>query len=644
MSFLSGRNSGDHAAIADPPTCAQDLPVEIAFLLRHGCREADLREAAAAARRYGVAPEAALVASGLLSEDQFYAALGRHIGAGTLEGELRFDFSRVSPNSAMTSGYAPLAPNWRGLRAAVVPTGATLRWLLERAANGLPCPPIATAARQRLNAFIRWQEGPALAEAAAMALGAADPSLSARSGLNRRQFAVGALLAIAGAVFAAKAPDQARLLMSALLWTFFAAAIWLRSVAQATREITPEPPPLGEAELPTYTVIAPLHREAEVVGDLVRALDALDYPRAKLDIKIVIERNDLETLRALARLHLPSRYEIVVAPPGFPTTKPRALNVALAAARGDLVVVYDAEDKPAPDQLRMAAARFAADPTIDCLQARLVIENHADSWLSRIFAVEYGVLFDTLNPGLAALGLPIPLGGTSNHFRIRALRAVGGWDAWNVTEDADLGLRMARFGLRVETLDSDTWEEAPNQFSNWFHQRVRWQKGWLQTLIVHTREPLRLCRELGFRAALGAILVLGGGALGGLLGPLLAAHTLWRSLLIAMTPAAHPVLWDDVATYVLALWGAHSLGCHCVGAVRRRGLGRARDALVGLPPYYALVSLASWAALLELALRPFHWNKTAHGRDHARRRRAASAPHGAHPGGKIDPRALSGGA
>jgi cellulose synthase/poly-beta-1,6-N-acetylglucosamine synthase-like glycosyltransferase len=167
-------------------------------------------------------------------------------------------------------------------------------------------------------------------------------------------------------------------------------------------------------------------------------------------------------LNRLVELELPGRYEIVVAPPGPPQTKPRALNIALASARGELIVVYDAEDIPAPDQLRLAAARFAADKSVDCLQARLAIRNGGESWLASQFAIEYATLFDFINPGLCALDLPIALGGSSNHFRVRSLIDVGAWDEWNVTEDADLGIRLARFGYRVRALDSDTSEEAPH--------------------------------------------------------------------------------------------------------------------------------------------------------------------------------------
>ena len=200
----------------------------------------------------------------------------------------------------------------------------------------------------------------------------------------------------------------------------------------------------------------------------------------QLDIKLVVERRDRETLSRILALRLPARYEVIVAPPGEPSTKPRALNIALASARGECLAVYDAEDEPAPGQLRRAASRFAYEPDVDCLQARLAVRNTKDSWLSAMFAIEYAVLFDLINPGLSALDLPIALGGTSNHFRVESLVGVGGWDEWNVAEDADLGVRLARYGYKVGSLQSDTSEEAPHELGNWFGQRVRWQKGWIR--------------------------------------------------------------------------------------------------------------------------------------------------------------------
>src|ERR1700735_184042 len=314
-------------------------------------------------------------------------------------------------------------------------------------------------------------------------------------------------------------------LSSAALWLIFSASVTLRSMAAVAKG--PEISSLQVADdvLPNYTIVVALYRETSVVEDLVKAIDALDYPKGKLDIKLVVEQRDAETLGRIAELRLPARFEVVVAPSGKPQTKPRALNIALSSARGDLVVVYDAEDAPAPDQLRLAASRFAAEKDLDCLQARLAIRNHGESWLSKLFAIEYAILFDVLNPGLCALDLPIPLGGTSNHFRVRSLVAVGAWDEWNVTEDADLGVRLSRFGYRVKALDSDTWEEAPFEVGNWFRQRVRWQKGWMQTLIVHSRRPIFFWRDLGPRRAVAAATLIVGAIFGCMLWPVFAVGT-----------------------------------------------------------------------------------------------------------------------
>jgi cellulose synthase/poly-beta-1,6-N-acetylglucosamine synthase-like glycosyltransferase len=403
-------------------------------------------------------------------------------------------------------------------------------------------------------------------------------------------------------------------LSSAALWLIFSASVTLRSMASVANGPEISPSRVVNDELPNYTIVVALYRETSVVEDLVKAIDALDYPKSKLDIKLVVEQRDIETFSRIVELRLPGRYEVVVAPVGKPQTKPRALNIALSSARGELIVVYDAEDIPAPDQLRSAAARFAADKDLDCLQARLAIRNHGESWLSKLFAIEYAMLFDVINPGLCALDLPIPLGGTSNHFRVRSLVAVGAWDEWNVTEDADLGIRLSRFGYRVKALDSDTWEEAPFEVGNWFRQRVRWQKGWMQTLIVHSRRPIFFWRDLGPRRAVAATTLVVGAIFGCMLWPAFAVGTIWRALTAgqgALTPWRE---MTDVFTYILALSGIWTILLPAFIAAKFRRLKVTASTLVFLPIYYLLVSAATWAALLDLVLRPQYWAKTAHGR------------------------------
>ncbi len=384
-----------------------------------------------------------------------------------------------------------------------------------------------------------------------------------------------------------------------------------------------EPICLSDANLPHYTVIAPLYRESEVVGKLVKALAALDYPAAKIEVKLVIEDGDMQTRAAIEALELPQRFETVVAPAGGPQTKPRALNVALARARGSLIVVFDAEDSPEPGQLRLAAEHFAAaNARLACLQARLAIDNTGDGWLTALFGIEYAALFDVLNPGLAAIGAPILLGGTSNHFRTSALRRVCGWDAWNVTEDADLGLRLARFGYTVETIASTTHEEAPARLGPWLLQRRRWVKGWIQTLIVHGRTPARLLRELGLSGAIAAFSLL----LSGIAGPLLAP--------VFVIALAHDAIWGDLfapANLLDAIWSMVWAGLAVAGlgsillmaalGARRRHLRTEARYLVALPVYYALITIAAWGALWDFWRRPFAWSKTEHGLAKTSRRR-----------------------
>ena len=279
-----------------------------------------------------------------------------------------------------------------------------------------------------------------------------------------------------------------------------------------------------------------------------------------------------------------------------------------------MLVVYDAEDIPAPGQLRLAASRFAADGAIDCLQARLIVRNPNESFLSRLFSLEYAALFDLINPGLCALGLPIALGGTSNHFRVSALVAVGGWDEWNVAEDADLGVRLARYGYRIGTLDSDTSEEAPHEFRNWFAQRVRWQKGWLQTCIVHARDPVRFCRDLGALRACAATTLIVGAVIGALLWPPFALDTLWRAFGPgdALLPRSREAV--DLFVYLLAGAGIWAVLGPAIVVARQRRLNVGVRSFALLPLYYALVTLAAWAAIADLIVRPHFWAKTEHGR------------------------------
>ncbi len=599
----------------------QPLPPELDFLVQQGV-SGDRLLGSVKASPAGVEPLDALLAEGIVSEDHYYRALAQHLGCAFYHGEPPFarHFDAVK---ALRCGVGPLAEPDGGPRAVIAPRAQSVPRLIEASVAGHLDPrAFAIASPQRFSALVRMRHGKAIL---AHALARLPDSLSAKRGMSRAQVAAFGLAATVAFALGAANIHALTAAASLALWLLFSASIVLRSAAAVAHADDGRPDMLSDDELPVYTVVVPVYREEGVIEDLVRALDGLDYPKSKLDIKLVAERRDHETLSRITGLRLPARYELVVAPPGEPPTKPRALDLALAAARGELLVVYDAEDAPSPEQLRLAASRFARDPGLDCLQARLTIRNARDSWLSKLFAAEYAVLFDLINPGLCALDLPIALGGTSNHFRVSSLTAVGGWDEWNVAEDADLGIRLARFGYRIGSLNSDTSEEAPHEFLNWFRQRVRWQKGWMQTCIVHGREPIRFLTALGrLRAACATALILGA-VLSALFWPAFAIDTLIRAL-----EARHDApAWreaTDVFTYILALAGVWALTVPAVVAAKLRRLDLTAKDLALAPLYYLLVSLAAWTAIVDMAVRPHHWAKTEHGRTRRHARPPAFAP------------------
>lgn len=456
------------------------LPVSLACLQQAGVAPDRLFAAARIGAALGVPPEQVMLREGWIGERAYYRALARWLGLPFVDEPFQAGRSARYPQSIV----AGIVRRADGLWIAA-PEGRRIDALaFFRRRNPPINVHITTPSNLRLT--VERAFAPDAARQASRDLAQRDDEACALGKPSRAQMAaIAALVAIVLAAMLGSGPIH--LAASSLIGALIGAAILLRLLAAA--ESAPNPDarePLRDEDLPIYTVIVALHREAAVARKLAGALDALDYPRAKLDIKLAVEEDDAETLDALEALDLPPRYQIVVAPDGKPRTKPRALNVALAQARGELVTVYDAEDEPEPDQLRKAAAAFAAAPThVGCLQGRLAIDNFRDGWIPTLFAIEYAALFEVLNPGLSALEAPVALGGTSNHFRIAALRDVGGWDAWNVTEDIDLGFRLARHGYCVGALDSSTYEEAPAQMRAWINQRRRWFKGWMQSCKQH---------------------------------------------------------------------------------------------------------------------------------------------------------------
>jgi len=399
-------------------------------------------------------------------------------------------------------------------------------------------------------------------------------------------------------------------LLQGFYWLFYGVFVAGASIRLAAVLTPPRKcvfPTLADHELPHYTVIAPLYREAEVAGELVANLARLDYPRDRLQALIVLEADDLATRSAFHALDLPSFIQVLVAPPGLPRTKPRACNIALELARGTLVVIYDAEDAPDPLQLREAAARFAADKAdLVCLQAPLRVETPRYlAFIAEQFRLEYAALFQVLLPAYARWGLPFPLGGTSNHFKISALRAVGGWDAYNVTEDADIGFRLARAGYRLDVIERPTLETAPTSLKQWGPQRARWIKGHLQTLAVHARGETRRNR----RALLALVVTLGL--------PIAASNLHAPAMLIAavgvtvnwMADGELSVTLADLTLYMFG-WSVSAI-CAAVGLLRSGERPRFLH-LLGMVAYWMMWVFASPRAVWQFFFAPHRWDKTSH--------------------------------
>jgi cellulose synthase/poly-beta-1,6-N-acetylglucosamine synthase-like glycosyltransferase len=409
----------------------------------------------------------------------------------------------------------------------------------------------------------------------------------------------------------------ALLLLCAMTTLKFAAALRSRPLPRDTGAV-PSPRivpllPAGAGKLPMVSLLVPVFRENAMTAQLVRRLSALDYPAVLLDICLIAEADDTATLDSLAQTVLPASMRIVVVPPGNVRTKPRALNYALDFCRGEIVGVYDAEDAPDPDQIRQVVRRFAqSGPEVACLQGRLAFYNTGQNILARCFAIEYATWFSVILPGLSRLGVPVPLGGTTLFFRRALLERLGAWDAHNVTEDADLGLRVARAGLRTELIDTTTREEANCRLWPWIRQRSRWIKGYAMTYATHMRRPRALLSDLGGRGLLGMQLLFLGSLAQALLAPLL---WLWWLVPLGLghpLAALLPVWAVILCSALLLIAEAVSLGISVL-AMKRTGQMRLLPWALAMNPYHMLASLAALKALTEMLTRPFFWDKTEHG-------------------------------
>jgi cellulose synthase/poly-beta-1,6-N-acetylglucosamine synthase-like glycosyltransferase len=579
-----------------PPS--EEVEREYAFLVGRLIDRETLARADREARASGVAPHQVLLARGWVAADRYVEALSSHLSR-VLRFGLRAPVSTVLLD-ATTDRPAELGPRIAAERAA----GRAVMLVSPAAAE---CGDLPISRAQR-------------AEEAASGFLNRYPDYSAGAPVWLWQLVTGAAaLTIAGAGLIV-APATAQPALAALIAVPFLFVVVLRVLALALvagggvrQQRLPRQVP--NTDLPVYTILVPMLREAEVLADFIAAVRALDYPPAKLDVILILESVDIETQLAAAALDLPGFVRVVVVPDTTPRTKPKALNFGLQFARGQYVAVYDAEDVPDRDQLKRALAMFAAPGAeLACVQAQLSTYNPRANWLTRQFTLEYSALFDAILPALARIGLPLPLGGTSNHFPRAVLEAVGGWDPHNVTEDADLGIRIARGGGQIAVLASTTWEEAPPTLAIWMRQRTRWLKGWMLTYLVHMRRPARLMHELGLKRFVGFQVLMGGLILSTLVHPLfylMLALALSHGVFMEPPASELELVLLALATFNLAAGYLSAMALAALTVCRRRRSLLAFDVVL-MPLYWLLISLAAYRALLQVLRDPYLWEKTPH--------------------------------
>ena len=592
---------------------------------RLGVSAADITGLAARAALQGTTFQAELLASGLVDEQAFFASMAREIGveyiasldAGRLLMDDKACWAQLEPNSRVMSATLKEEP---GRYSHVVAPDERGWEMLKRYCHDSPNfrQRIRVTAPSVIRSALLERSRGVLTQFARDHLHDTRPDLSARDVLWPWQaYGLGLITAILP-IAIVMAPAMVLFGLHLLLVSFFIACAALRATAAIWRPKA-KPPDISlplSPDLPVYSVLVALYQEAEVVPDLLVGLSKLQWPRSKLEVKLVCEQDDAETIAAISAHPLRAYVEVVQVPPSLPRTKPKALAYALRLSRGELIVLYDAEDRPHPMQLAEAWQRFdAAGRDLACLQAPLEIANRRQNIITNMFGFEYAALFRGLLPWLADNRITLPLGGTSNHFRRDVLEEIGGWDPYNVTEDADIGLRLARHGFRCETLTCPTREQAPEDFGSWHRQRVRWFKGWTLTWLVHMRQPGALAAALPLFSFVVTQILFAGMVLSALLHLLLVL--LLAGLAVQLAFDVPMGLWQsrlvtfDLLSIALGYGAFLALGWVVLTPGDRRGFWKL---CLFTPVYWTMLSLAAWCALFELWRRPHYWAKTPHRR------------------------------
>ncbi len=602
----------------------EPLPHDISFLDAYGIDRSSMELAAWKSRQEDVSASSILIADGHISEVEYFQSMAADLGLPFDDADIELHeylgeygnsrelIDRARLTLVRSNGpysYIYISPEGNNL--------PDLRKFIERHPDLKSRMVVTTNTANRRIFIARRQDR--LVQSAVYSLKERLPHMSASVVVTKVQSFVFWGLLVLVSLMMAFFFKVTVLFLHFTASIFYLICVWVRMIAALTSQpekqmIKNVPLVRAHATLPVYSVLVALYHEDGQVADLVAALSKLQWPRSKLEIKLICEGDDPATIEAVKKVIPGPPFELVIVPPTLPRTKPKALNFAFPLCKGEYLVLYDAEDRPHPLQLMEAYSVFSkADGKLACLQAPLIIHNHHKGWLPTLFAIEYSALFNGFLPALARWKTPIPLGGTSNHFRTSALKKAGAWDPYNVTEDADLGIRLSRMNYQTGVLRYPTFEEAPENFDIWVRQRTRWFKGWLQTWLVHMRQPGNLGKNLGWFNMLIFHAVITGLIISALSHPL---------FLVSLTITVyHMAVTDHISPYYITiaafdfsniLFGYAAFAVLAWRSLPVSGLASLRPRIIGIPVYWLLISMGAWRAVWHLIVRPFDWEKTPH--------------------------------
>lgn len=255
---------------------------------------------------------------------------------------------------------------------------------------------------------------------------------------------------------------------------------------------------LPDEDLPFVSIMVPAHNEAVVIGQTVKALLRFNYPRDKYEIVVINDNSSDDSAKILADLQAknPERNLTVINTDNITGGKGKsnALNIGYQSCRGEMIAIYDADNTPEPDALRLLAQEIISDDMLGAVIGKFRTRNRDASLLTRFINIETLSFQWMAQAGRWRLFRLCTIPGTNFILRRSVIEAIGGWDVKAVAEDTEISFRIYMMGYRIKFVpQAVTWEQEPQTIPVWFKQRTRWVKGNIYVLVKNV--PLLFKKE-----------------------------------------------------------------------------------------------------------------------------------------------------